>query len=297
MFKRILGLLWFTFAFLNSAHAVRPTIVFMTDFGTVDDSVAICKGVIYKIEPEALIIDLTHQVTPYVIQDAARFLAGTTSYYPAGTIFLSVVDPGVGSSRKPIIVKSKKGHFFVLPDNGLITLVQDQEGIEEARVITNSQWTLGDSFSSTFHGRDIFAPAAAYLASGKNWTEVGPVITNLVRLPIQVARVIGNKIEGEIIGLDGPFGNLITNVSAEMFHQLGIKNRELVTVSVGTQEFDLPFVKTFSDVPAGKTLLYVDSRGRIGLAINRGDFAKRYRVTPPVKLLIRSTANKQVSAK
>ncbi len=297
MIKKLLAVVFFTFVLVNFAFAAQPTIVFMSDFGTTDDSVAICKGVIYKIEPDALIIDLTHQVTPYAIQDAARFLAGTTSYYPAGTIFLTVVDPGVGSARKPLIVKSKKGHFFVLPDNGLMTIVQDQEGIEEARQITNSEWTLGDSFSSTFHGRDVFSPAAAYLASGKNWTEAGPVMPNLVRLPIQVARVIGNKIEGEIIGLDGPFGNLITNVPAEMFGQLGIKNKELVSVAVGTQQFDLPFVKTFSDVPSGKTLLYVDSRGRVGLAINQGDFAKRYRVSPPVKLLIRPASNKQVSTK
>ncbi len=117
--------------------AARPIIVFMSDFGTVDDSVALCKGVMLQITPDAEIIDLTHQVTPYSIEDAARFLAGTTPYYPAGTVFVSVIDPTVGSSRKAIIAKSKKGHYFVLPDNGLITLVQDQEGIEEAREITN----------------------------------------------------------------------------------------------------------------------------------------------------------------
>jgi S-adenosylmethionine hydrolase len=291
MIKKLLGADIF-FTFLLPAYAAHPTIVFMTDFGTTDDSVAICKGVIYKIAPEALIVDLTHQVAPFSIQDAARFLAGTTAYYPPGTVFLAVVDPGVGSARKPMIVKSKKGHFFVLPDNGLMTLVQDQDGIEEAREIRNSAWTLGDSFSSTFHGRDIFSPAAAHLAAGKNWIEAGPLVANLVRLPIESAHLIGNKIEGEIIGLDGPYGNLITNVTAEMFQQLGIKNQELVSVSVGMQQFDLPFVKTFSDVPAGSTLLYIDSRGRIGLAINRGDFSKRYKVSPPAKLLIRPNNKK-----
>ena len=297
MLKQAFVLLLFIFAIINSAFAARPTIVFMSDFGTSDDSVAICKGVIYKILPEALIIDLTHQVNPYSIQDAARFLAGTATYYPPGTVFLAVVDPGVGSTRKPVIVKSKKGHFFVLPDNGLITLVQDQEGVEEAREIRNRDWTLGDSFSSTFHGRDIFAPAAAYLASGKNWGEAGPAVKDLVRLTIQIPRVVGNKIEGEIIGLDGPFGNLISNVPGEMFRQLGVKDHELVSVSVGKQVFDVPFVKTFSDVPAGGALLYIDSRGRIGLAINQGDFANKFKVRPPVALSIRLTTKTKSLAK
>src|SRR5262245_34431043 len=206
MIRKILAVFIFVLI-AQFGFAARPIIVFMTDFGIVDDSVALCKGVMLQIAPEAEIIDLTHEVTPYSIQDAARFLAGTTQYYPAGTVFLSVIDPGVGSTRKPIIAKSKKGHYFVLPDNGLITLVQDQEGIEEAREITNPAWTIGSSFSSTFHGRDVFSPAAAHLAAGQDWTQAGPVVTNLVRLPIKTARLVGTKIEGDIIGIDGPFGN------------------------------------------------------------------------------------------
>jgi S-adenosylmethionine hydrolase len=266
--------------------AARPIIVFMTDFGTVDDSVAICKGVMLQIAPEAEIIDLTHQVTPYSIEDATRFLSGTTAYYPAGTVFVSVIDPGVGSTRKAIIVKSKKGHYFVLPDNGLITLVQDQEGIEEAREITNPAWTIGKSFSSTFHGRDIFSPAAAHLAAGQDWTQVGPVVPNLVRLQIKTARVAGNRIEGDIIGIDGPFGNLISNIPADMIQQLGIAKNDTVMVEVGSQKFEMPFVKTFSDVPADHILMYVDSRGRIALAVNEGNFAKKFKITPPAVIAI-----------
>jgi S-adenosylmethionine hydrolase len=110
-----------------------PTIVFMTDFSTVDDSVAICKGVMYSIAPEVRIVDLTHQVTPFSILDGARFLYGATPYYRAGTVFVVVVDPGVGSTRKAVVVKSKRGQYFVLPDNGLMTLVQDRDGIESVR--------------------------------------------------------------------------------------------------------------------------------------------------------------------
>lgn len=271
----------------NYAHGARPIIVFISDFGTVDDSVAICKGVILQIAPDTQVIDLTHEVTPYSIQDAARFLEGTTAYYPAGTVFLAVVDPGVGSTRKPIIVKSKKGHYFVLPDNGLITLVQDQEGIEEAREINNHSWTIGKSFSSTFHGRDIFAPAAAHLAAGQDWTQAGPVVSNLVRLPIKIARLLDNKIEGEIIGLDGPFGNLISNIPGEMLQQLGITKGDVVLIEVGQQKLEVPFVKTFSDVPSDHMLLYVDSHGRIALAVNQGNFAKNFKVTPPATVVIR----------
>jgi S-adenosylmethionine hydrolase len=286
MIKKTLAVTVFILIANFGFAAARPIIVFMTDFGIVDDSVAICKGVMLQITPEAEIIDITHQVTPYSIEDAARFLAGTTAYYPAGTVFLSVIDPGVGSTRKAVIVKSKKGHFFVLPDNGLITLVQDQEGIEEAREITNPAWTIGKSFSSTFHGRDIFSPAAAHLAAGEDWTQVGPVVPNLVRLQIKTARMVGTRIEGDIIGIDGPFGNLISNIPAEMFQQIGIVKNDTMQVEVGSQKFEMPFVKTFSDVPADHILMYVDSRGRIALAVNEGNFAKKFRITLPVGISI-----------
>src|SRR2546428_5699708 len=145
----------------------------MTDFGTVDDSVAICKGVMYSIAPEARIVDLTHQVTPFSILDGARFLYGATPYYPAGTVFVVVVDAGVGSWRKALVVKSKRGQYFVLPDNGLITLVEQRDGLEGLREITNPAWIIAGVRSSTFHGRDIFSPVAAHLARGDDWTEAG----------------------------------------------------------------------------------------------------------------------------
>src|SRR5438552_4713697 len=169
-----------------SAQSSRPTIVFMTDFGTADDSVAICKGVMYSIAPEARIVDLTHQVTPYSILDGARFLYGATPYFPAGTVFVAVIDPGVGSTRRAVVVKSKRGQYFVLPDNGLMTLVQDRDGIEAAREITNRDWMIGWALSSTFHGRDIFSPVAAHLAHGEDWAQVGPeiAVNRLIRLDV-----------------------------------------------------------------------------------------------------------------
>src|SRR6202043_746315 len=159
------------------------TIVFMTDFGVVDDSVAICRGVMYSIMPEVRIVDLTHQVTPFSILDGARFLYGSTPYFPAGTVFVVVIDPTVGSTRKAVVVKSKRGQYFVLPDNGLMTLVQDRDGLEGAREITNHDWMIGAALSSTFHGRDIFSPMGAHVARGDDWTAVGPEldVSKLVR--------------------------------------------------------------------------------------------------------------------
>src|SRR5689334_20445648 len=173
------------------AQKYPPTIVFMTDFGVVDDSVAICRGVMYGIMPDVRIVDLTHEVTPFSILDGARFLYGATPYYPAGTVFVVVVDPGVGSTRKAIVAKSKRGQYFVLPDNGLMTLVQDRDGIEGAREITNRDWMIGAALSSTFHGRDIFSPVGAHIARGDDWSDVGPDLdlNKLVRLDVAPAKL------------------------------------------------------------------------------------------------------------
>src|SRR5580693_5419545 len=181
----------------QGGSAARPTIVFMTDFGTANDAVAVCKAVIVGIAPEARLMDITHQVTPFQIEEAARFLAGVTPYYPAGTIFLVVVDPGVGTSRKAVIVKSKQNQYFVLPDNGLITTVIDRDGLDAAREITNPSWMIQAAVSSTFHGRDIFSPAAAHLAAGWNFTEAGDELSQLVRITPSSSATTENGIEGE----------------------------------------------------------------------------------------------------
>ena len=265
-----------------------PTIVFMTDFGTVDDSVAICRGVMYGIEPNLRIVDLTHQVTPFSIADGARFLFGATPYYPAGTVFVVVVDPTVGSSRKAIIAKSKRGQYFVLPDNGLLTMVQDRDGIEGVHEISNRSWMIGAALSSTFHGRDIFSPVGAHLAHGEDWAQVGPEmpVANLVRLNLQPAKVDNQGVHGEVIATDGPFGNLVTNITAEQFRSAGYELGETVHLSLGDKPMDITFVKTFANVPIGKPLLYIDSRGRLGMAVNQRSFQSTYEVKLPVSLLI-----------
>ena len=265
-----------------------PTIVFMTDFGVVDDSVAICRGVMYSIMPEVRIVDLTHQVTPFSILDGARFLYGATPYYPAGTVFVVVVDPTVGSARKAIVARSKRGQYFVLPDNGLLTLVEQRDGIEAVHEITNTDWMIGAKLSSTFHGRDIFSPAGAHLARGDDWSTVGPEmqVKNLVRLNLRAAKLDEPGLSAEVIATDGPFGNLVTNVDADVFFKLGYQRGQEVPLELAGKKMKIKFVRTFSDVPLKQPLFYIDSRGHLGLAVNQGSFAVEYGVKPPVELFI-----------
>jgi S-adenosylmethionine hydrolase len=268
-----------------------PTIVFMTDFGTVDDSVAICKGVMYSIAPDLRIVDITHQVTPFSILEGARFLYGATPYYPAGTVFVVVVDPGVGSVRKAVVVKSKRGQYFVLPDNGLMTLVEDRDGIEATHEITNRDWMIGAALSSTFHGRDIFSPVAAHLARGEDWNQVGPELKQWARLQVASAKLDERGLSGEIIGTDGPYGNLVTNLTGDDFLKLGYERGQNVHITIGKTAMSLPFVRTFSDVPLNKPLLYIDSRGQLGLAVNQRSFAAVYGIKPPVPIFIARAKN------
>ena len=272
----------------DAAEKYPPTIVFMTDFGVVDDSVALCRGVMYGIMPGVRIVDLTHQVTPFSIRDGARFLYGATPYFPAGTVFVVVIDPGVGSTRKAIVARSKRGQFFVLPDNGLLTLVEQRDGIEAVREITNPEWMIGSKLSSTFHGRDIFSPAGAHVARGDDWTNAGPemAVKDLVRLELKAATLEERGLNATVIATDGPFGNLVTNVDADDFLKLGYQRGQEVPVKLGGRSMKMKFVKTFSDVPVNEPLLYIDSRGRLGLAVNQNSFAATYGIQPPTELFI-----------
>jgi S-adenosylmethionine hydrolase len=266
-----------------------PTIVFMTDFGVVDDSVAICRGVMYSVMPDVRVVDLTHDVVPFSITDAALYLDGATPYFPAGTVFVAVIDPGVGSTRKAIVARSKRGQYFVLPDNGLLTLVEQHDGIEAVHEITNTSWMIGTKLSSTFHGRDIFSPVGAHLARGEDWTKVGPEmqVKDLVRLDLKPTKLDERGLSGEVITTDGPFGNLVTSVDAEDFLKLGYQRGQEVPVVLGNKEaIKMKFVRTFSDVPLGQPLIYIDSRGRFALAVNQNSFAATYGIKPPVTVFI-----------
>src|SRR5579862_5008792 len=265
---------------------VRPLIVFMTDFGELDDAVAICKGVMKTIAPNAEIIDLTHQVTPYSISEGSRLLVRTSQYYPTGTIFVTVIDPGVGTSRKSIVLKTRRGQYFVQPDNGLVTQVADRDGVEAIREITNPHWELQGSSSSTFHGRDVYSPVGAHLARGEDWSQVGPVLEKYTRLEVPQASLDATGIRGLVVALDGPYGNLVTNVDRDGFARLGFQLGDTVRVTVGSTELTVPFRRTYGEVAPGASLLFIDSRGMVSLAVNQGNFAEKYRITPPAPLRI-----------
>jgi S-adenosylmethionine hydrolase len=271
---------------IDSSSGARPTIVFMTDFGTANDAVAICKAVMLGIAPDARIMDITHQVTPFSIEEASRFLAGVTPYYPSGTVFAVVVDPGVGTSRKAIILKSKKGQLFVLPDNGLITPVIERDGLDSAHEITNQNWMIQGALSSTFHGRDIFSPVAAHLAAGWDFHLVGPEVSELIRLTPKSSSTTDKGIDGDIIALDDPFGSLVTDIPGDEFKNLGYNLGDKLQVQINKKTVTLPYVKTFMDVPVGDPLLYIDSRGRVGIAVNQGNYSKRFNLEPPATIFI-----------
>jgi S-adenosylmethionine hydrolase len=288
MCRSVLLLLLLSAASTGAAEPSSPTLVFMTDFGLRDDSIAICKGVMLSLEPRLRIIDLSHDVEPYSVLDGARFLAGVAPYYPAGTVFVGVIDPGVGSARRALVVKTKRGQFFVLPDNGLITLVERQEGLSEARAITNTAWHWPSALSSTFHGRDVFSPVGARLARGDDWTQVGEPVKDWVRLNIPEARATDTEVSGTVLAIEHPFGNLVTNVDGAVLAKLGYQRGDTARVSFGKgRELKLPFVSTFSDVPVGKALMYVDSRGRVAFAVNQGNFALAQGVKPLMPLVLR----------
>ena len=270
----------------SAKSGARLTIVFMTDFGTANDAVAICKSVMLSIAPDARILDITHQVTPYSIEEGARFLEAVSPYYPAGTVFVVVIDPGVGTSRKAIIAKSRKGQYFVLPDNGLITPVMDRDGLDSAREITNPNWMIQSSISSTFQGRDIFSPAGAHLAAGWDFKLVGPDVPQLVRLTQKTSTATDKGIAGDIIALDDPFGSLVTDIPGDEFKKLGYNLGDKLRIEINKKSLTLPYVKTFMDVPVGDSLLFIDSRDHVSIAVNQGNYSKKFKVEPPGAIFI-----------
>jgi S-adenosyl-L-methionine hydrolase (adenosine-forming) len=287
----MMGLAWAaTLALGAGAQQSTPLKVvgFMTDFDVKDDAVGICKAVMDGVAPGVRIIDITHQSEPYNIAMGARFLAGSAPYFPMDAVFVVVIDPTVGSKRKAIVARSRVGQIFVLPDNGLLTLVQDRDGIVEAHEITNPKWMIGTGISSTFHGRDIFSPAGAHAARGEDIADAGPAldVSKLVRLDLHNATVDATGLHGEVIGTDGPFGNLVLNVPRETFATLGYQLGDMVPVTLDGKKYEFPFVKTFSDVPVGKPLFYIDSRGRLSMGINQRNFSETYKASEGSKLEI-----------
>jgi S-adenosyl-L-methionine hydrolase (adenosine-forming) len=238
-----------------------PIITLTTDFGTRDGYVAQMKGVILGINPEATLVDVTHEVPAFDIMAGAMVIAGISEYFPPGTIHVGVVDPGVGSERRPMVV-SADGRLFVGPDNGLFTIVSRRTTAVEFREIANHALTLPGP-SPTFHGRDRFAPCAARISAGFPLNWVGPPIEDPVFLDIPGPHVQPDRINGHILYVDR-FGNLCCDVRASDLR------REAVTIAVGSCEIK-SVSRTFSEAPVGAPVALINSFGHLEIAINRGN--------------------------
>jgi len=261
---------------------------FLSDFDEIDDAVAICRAVILSLAPDARLLDISHRVPPYDVAAGARLLAGSAPWLVPDAVIVVVVDPGVGSRRRAIVARTRRGQSLVLPDNGLITLLDATDPVVAAREITAESWMIGARRSSTFHGRDIFSPVAGHLARGDDWAGVGPGIDpkSLVRLDLAPPRVGPEGVHAHAIGTDGPYGNLILDLSAEAFAGLGWRIGDVVPLTVAGRPEPAPYMRTFSDVPEGAVLIYPDSRGRMSLALNLGNYAAARRVGAGVEVFI-----------
>lgn len=261
-------------------------VVLMSDFGPLDDGIAICKGVMLKVQPGLSFIDITHQIPAFSVRDAARFLANSTPYFPEGTVFLVLVERHTDKAARPLVAKSKRGQYFVLADNGVLSLVAERDGIEKVREIKDSAWLQGKKNPSTFMGRDIYSPVAARLARGEDWSSIGPELDKINLIDKKTLQVSETQIAGEVVALDGPFGNLITDITAAAFLNSGYFLGDKVPVLIGSTRHRLPFVKTFDDVPLNEKLLYIDSTDHVAVAINQGNFAERYKIKPNTKFVV-----------
>jgi len=262
-------------------------LVFMTDFGLVDGAVSAMYGVAYSVMPELKIHDLTHDITPYDIWEASYRLIQTINYWPEGTVFVSVVDPGVGSDRKSVVVKTSSGRYIVTPDNGTLTHVLRAEGVAAVREIDehiNRLPRSGESY--TFHGRDVYAFTGARLAAGIiDFEGVGPEfsVESLVSLPIVEPYLEGSAVCGTIDVLDVRFGSLWTNIPRELFLKTGIRYGDRVSITIENDtrcvyRNIILFGKSFADVYVGEALVYVNSLDCVAVAINQGSFARAYNI-------------------
>lgn len=270
----------------NTERRDAGTVLFVSDFGTRDGAVAACKGVMWDVDPTLRVVDLTHEIPAYDIETAAEVLEQALPFYPSGTVAVAVVDPGVGSDRKAIAILTKKGHVLVGPDNGIFTLVVQTEGLERAVELRNARYFRVPRASSTFHGRDIFAPIAAHLASGVPLDSLGPPIVP-VRLDLQVARMSDGRIEGAVRYIEDPYGNVVTNIPPALLDSLGARVGDSLNVRIGSTTLRLPWRATFSDVPPGRPLALLHSRGVLSFSINQGDFARAYSVERKVPVSVR----------
>lgn len=287
--------LFFLLIGLAGAARAEQALVLQTDFGQKDGAVAAMKGVAVGVSPRLVIHDLSHENTPYDIWEAAYRLKQTAPFWPTGTVFVSVIDPGVGTARKAVVLKTKTGHYFVGPDNGTWTLIAEEMGVEAVREIDAVRHRRpGSEHSHTFHGRDIFAYVGAKLAAGTiAFADVGPDLgEQVVMLDYERPRVDRGALIGTIPALDFQYGNVWTNLDEAVFLKLRPKLGERFRVTIahrGREVYrgEMPYTRTFGDVPEGKPLLYLNSLMNVAFALNQADFAKVHQVASGAEWSVR----------
>lgn len=263
------------------SYSQNKIVVFQSDFGLKDGAVSAMKGVAMNVSSDLKLFDLTHEIPAYNIWEAAYRLEQTVSFWPSGTVFVSVVDPGVGTSRKSVVLKTNSGHFIVTPDNGTLTLIARSLGIAEIREIDEVTNRRKDSERSyTFHGRDVYAYTAARLAAGLiSFEQIGNTLPNeVVMIPYQQAAMEGKKIKGTIAILDVQYGNIWTNISSDLFREFDAKFGDMINVSIYHNKLKvyqsaMPYSATFGALAKGKPLLYLNSLMQVSFALNMENFS------------------------
>jgi len=267
--------------------ANRHALVLMTDFGTSDGAVSAMRGVAFGVDPNLSVSDLTHNIPDYDIWLGAYRLYQTANYWPTGSVFVNVIDPGVGTQRKSVVLKTREGRYFVGPDNGLFTLIAERDGVAELREIDEKVNRLaGSAESYTFHGRDVYAYVGARLASGAiTFEQVGPVLPSesVVKIPYQKAVRNGDVIKGIIPVLDVKYGNVWTNIPKSLFDELNIGLHDKVQVRILHKgklinKVVAPFEHTFGGVEKGKPLVYLNSLLDVAVAISQGNYAAKHKI-------------------
>lgn len=259
-------------------------ITLTTDFGLKDPYAAEMKAAILGICPTAAIVDITHEIEKFNIRMGAYVLASAVPYFPKGAIHVAVVDPGVGTRRRPILITTQQG-FFIGPDNGVLILAAEQQGISCIHEITNPRLML-PRVSSTFHGRDVFAPAAAYLANGMPTAEFGPEIHQVVKPEFTKVTRRKNALVGEVLHVDN-FGNIITNIGEKETVQL--RTKDVVNVELPNQKLKLKLCKAYGEAKPQEPLALIGSHNYLEIAINQGNAATAFKTKPGDKIKLSLT--------
>jgi S-adenosyl-L-methionine hydrolase (adenosine-forming) len=254
-------------------------ITFLSDFGLKDDFVGTCHGVMKRIAPEAQVIDITHGIPPQAVLQGALVLANTIGFMPAG-VHLAIVDPGVGGPRRPLVLRDEEGRVYVGPDNGLLLPAAGRAGIAAAHELANPDYAL-ETISRTFHGRDLFSPAAAHLARGVPPEELGPPVDpeSLVRLDVPELVVTDGGIVATLLYVDS-FGNIALNLTRDDVEDLGIYSGTRVELELAGERYYAVMARTFADARPGDVILYEDSYKNMSLAISRGSAARMLHASP-----------------